>query len=354
LHRDLFRTLRQIAYTATAAIVTVGLLATGMVALSSEKSSTFSASTSGAIYDVFTASKPTKQELSVGAFNKYGNIKDSTFAYPFLQDALLVEPYKSTTFRVANGNEGCSYKWKIVGEFYWSYGVACLSMSDAEETGKTYSEGLSASSQIEVPLLTDATARYTLSVDEVDCSDSSEEARHLSKDIYVKYVRRELGALDGEDRDAFLDAFSTLWTVGTVEGQAKYGDKYKSLYYFAQIHQDAGANDICDEFHGNKGFVNNHVMLGAYLEQSLQLVNPSVALHYMEYSKYFTNSSFEVHLSSQLDGGSWTPLFTDMWFGTSDPDTGKIISKSNILCSLFVGFKYSARYRWTVEGDGSA
>jgi hypothetical protein len=109
----------------------------------------------------------------------------------------------------------------------------------------------------------------------------------------VKYIRRELSSLNDDDREEFLDAFHTLWTTSTTDGKMKYGDAYKSLFYFASLHNDAGANAQCDEFHGGNGFVNNHLLLSAYLEQSLQLVNPRVALHYMEYTKYFEMSEFK-------------------------------------------------------------
>ena len=71
-----------------------------------------------------------------------------------------------------------------------------------------------------------------------------------------------------------------------------YGDRFKSVNYFATLHNDGGGNAACDEFHGGLGFLNNHIYLSAYLEQSLQLVNPAVALHYMEYSKYFESLEF--------------------------------------------------------------
>jgi hypothetical protein len=110
--------------------------------------------------------------------------------------------------------------------------------------------------------------------------------------VWVKYVRRELSTLTDSDRDAFLDAFSTLWNVNTADGVELYGANYKDLYYFAVIHNDAGANSVCDMFHGDTGFINNHMMLGAFLEQSLQLVDPSTCLHYMEYAAYFESANF--------------------------------------------------------------
>jgi hypothetical protein len=132
---------------------------------------------------------------------------------------------------------------------------------------------------------------YSVSIAESGCDDSH-YTRSLDKSVWVKYVRRELSTLTDADREAFLNAFSTLWTVNTVDGQTLYGDLYKDVYYFATIHNDAGGNSVCDEFHGDQGFVNNHMMLGAYLEQSLQLVDPSTCLHYMEYTSYFESDSF--------------------------------------------------------------
>jgi hypothetical protein len=73
------------------------------------------------------------------------------------------------------------------------------------------------------------------------------------------------------------------------------------------------------------GFLNNHVMLGSYLEQSLQLVDPSTCLHYMEYSKYFGSDDFQQHIVNQLDNGAWTNLLTADFFGSSDPLTGRIL-----------------------------
>ena len=92
------------------------------------------------------------------------------------------------------------------------------------------------------------------------------------------------------------------------------------------IHNDAAGNGVCDEFHGGLGFVSNHVYLSSFLEQSLQLVNPRVALHYMDYSKYFESDAFQQdHLSNTMDGGRWTEIMTHKWFGSSDPITGRIL-----------------------------
>eukprot|EP01035_Chromulina_nebulosa_P019380 gene19380-25248_t len=140
------------------------------------------------------------------------------------------------------------------------------------------------------------TGEFQLSVDEI-CSDVV--TKSTKKTMYSKYVRREITALSEDDREEFLDAFSTLWKVSTIEGQELYGENYKSLYHFALVHNDAG-------------------------EQVMRLVNPKVSLHYMEYGTYFSSSDYAKHQENQLDGGAWSELFTEKYFGSNDPYTGKI------------------------------
>eukprot|EP01035_Chromulina_nebulosa_P017674 gene17674-23264_t len=117
----------------------------------------------------------------------------------------------------------------------------------------------------------------------------------------------------------------TLWTVSTIEGQKLYGENYKSAQYFAIVHNDATGSPICDEFHSGSGFLNNHILLNSYFEQSLQLVNPKTALHYWEYVKDFDSDSFQQHQINQLDGGRWTEIMSSKYFGSNDPLTGEII-----------------------------
>jgi hypothetical protein len=157
-------------------------------------------------------------------------------------------------------------------------------------TGQVIDAGVSDSSNFTSSAF-ETVGQYTLSVSESGCDDDN-LGRSVEQSVWVKYVRRELMSLTVADRETFLDAFSTLWKVNTKDGVGLYGSEYKSLYYFASIHNDAGGNGVCDEFHGDQGFVNNHLMLGAYLEQSLQLVEPSTCLHYMEYAEYFATGNF--------------------------------------------------------------
>jgi hypothetical protein len=240
-------------------------------------------------------------ELSVTVANDYGDYMSNMFPYPFLEGALLLEPYTQTTFTIEGFNDGCAYEWSILGELEEDFGKGGITTTDTFV------------SKVDGP------ARYRLSIQE-SCplpvvesdggiavnSTAASEWRSYTSVIWCKYVRRELSSLTDSDRNEFLAAFHTLWTVNTVDGRALYGDRYKSLQYLATIHNDGGGNPVCDEFHGDVGFVNNHVYLGMYLEQSLQLVNPKVALHYMDYSMYFDSEQFDERTSTELSLVNWT------------------------------------------------
>ena len=194
--------------------------------------------------------------------------------YGFLTDSFLIEPYKATTITLEDTYVGCAFDWSFKHKI----------------TDTVSATGITSDGYINVTL--NATGEYTFTVSEM-CGNDIDSNRQLDMRVWVKYVRRELSALNDNDREEFLDAFHTLWTVSTTEGQILYGDRYKSVNYFATLHNDAGGNPFCDEFHGGLGFLNNHMYLSAYLEQSLQLVNPRVALHYMEYNKYFESLEYQ-------------------------------------------------------------
>jgi hypothetical protein len=58
---------------------------------------------------------------------------------------------------------------------------------------------------------------YSLTATE-QCVMNSKPDRYLNAVVWVKYVRRELLSLSDQDREEFLDAFHTLWTVSTTAG----------------------------------------------------------------------------------------------------------------------------------------
>ena len=230
----------------------------------------------------------------------YPNAAKGRFAYPFLNDAALMEPYRQNTVLVHGVNEECTVSWLLKGleettsSFKW---VGDSVVFDTTSQAHTFS------------VLPKKTGKYAIEIQEM-CGETY--GRSISSTIWVKYVRRELSTLNGADREEFLDAMKTLWEVNTRDGIEKYGINYKSLNYLAVLHNDGSGNGVCDEFQTGAGFINNQVLLSMYLEQSLRLVNPRVSLHYMDYSKYFESDAFKSR-ATNMDGGEWTELMTGLY-----------------------------------------
>ena len=266
---------------------------------------------SNSLPGVNSAQPPLNDGLVATAINEYSPLGLKLFKYPFLDGAMLIEPHRETTIVVDGMTGGCNLFWKITN------------VNDPD----LIFHGIEDEGIFDFKVTLTKTGEYTLKIEE-ECTHVhyATMTRILDMTIWVKYVRRELMSLTDKDREEFLDAFRTLWDVSTKQGISKYGPKYKSLHYFAMIHNDGGANPICDEFHAGTGFLNNHVYLGMYLEQSLRLVNPKVSLHYMDYSKYFGSPEFYTgHLGNTMDGGSWTEILSSKWFGKNDPLTGELV-----------------------------
>ena len=247
--------------------------------------------------------------LSATVTNEYSSRGNVIFDYPFLRGALLMEPYRTSKITMGGHTAGCDLSWSLASA---TQGKVIVSGVDIDNDGV-------------FEITPNARpGEYLLTVDE-KCTNGGLSTKTLSQTVWIKYVRRELMSLTDEDREEFLDAFRTVWDVSTVDGIAKYGENYKSVYYFAMIHNDAGANAICDEFHSGAGFLNNHIYIGLYLEQSMRLVNPRVSLHYMEYTKYFSGPEFLPHIENQMDGGKWSEFLSEKWFGSNDPLSGAIV-----------------------------
>jgi hypothetical protein len=244
------------------------------------------------------------------ATNEYSSrVTHKMFPYPFLEDGVLVEPYKPTKITI-NGINGNTFYWSIVNV--------------KDPSIAFHGEALEC---LDFTVTLTVVGEYLLTVEEsFDGYRDVYRMRALKQPLWVKYVRREISTLTDDDREEFLDAFRVLWDIQTKKGKEKYGETYKSLNYLAMTYNDGAGNFICDEFEAGTAFLNNHAYLRLYLEQSLRLVNPRVSLHYMDYSKYFETSAFTSgHVKDPMDGGAWTEILSDKWFGKNDPLTGQIL-----------------------------
>ena len=254
---------------------------------------------------------PLNDGLFAEVTNEYSGMGTKMLPYPFLKDAVLMEPYRESTVTLKGFTPGCNLEYTLTG---------------VTDDSIILSQQIKKSEDGVFTVKPTKTGQYVLHAEQT-CDDDvdGQQKKQMTQTVWVKYVRRELMTLTDEDREEFLDAFRTLWDVTTKDGMTKFGKLYKSVAYLSTVHNDAGANSVCDEFHAGTGFLNNHMFLGMYLEQSLRLINPKVSMHYMDYSKYFSARDFDNHLFNPMDGGNWTEIMSDKWFGHNDPESGVIV-----------------------------
>jgi hypothetical protein len=103
--------------------------------------------------------------------------------------------------------------------------------------------------------------------------------------LAVKYVRREIRSLSEEDRYLFLRTLRSLYDLSTEDGQALYGDKYVSAEGLLFRHLNGAGRSDCDHWHDGAGIVVQHMAFTLLAEQSLQAVEPSIAMPYWEYAQ---------------------------------------------------------------------
>lgn len=145
-----------------------------------------------------------------------------------------------------------------------------------------------------------------------DMTPFTSSSYELSFTMAVKYVRREIRTMSDADRTAFFGTLQQLYVVDDTNGQDLYGTKYHSAEYFAAQHLLGGARTDCDHFHDGGGVATAHVSMTLSFEQSLQSINPAIALPYWEYTK--DNYLY----SSSEDSIVWSKD----WFGEMSSDNG--------------------------------
>ncbi|CAN0178363.1 unnamed protein product [Pylaiella littoralis] len=209
--------------------------------------------------------------------------------YPALQQSAWVhvaEPFRATSF-TASSTVGSPDE----DVFQWSF------------EDNTVLEGKEVQKSFEV------VGRHALSIRQIVISTG--EVHHFSSSIMVKYVRREVRQLTEQDREAFFDALETLYRLPAAEGNARYGDDYKGIDYFVQMHLDGAGVPDCDHWHDDAGIMTHHVGYTLQFEQALQLVNPIVSIPYWEYT---------IESADGLASYGLSEVFLPEWFGSASPE----------------------------------
>jgi hypothetical protein len=233
----------------------------------------------------------------------------------------VVEPYASMELTV----DGYSDSSK-----YYAFSVCKSSDSSDCQYGRAAVDGVTDVVSASVSVACAPFDTLTVSVSEVD-STSGETTNTATSQAMCMYVRRELRTLTTDDLAKTMDALYTVYSVKEEDGQGLYGADYHDAAYALRFHHFNAAWRESDHIHEGNGFAPQHIKMTNLIEQSMQKVDPSVALPYWD----FTIDHAEDHVSFSSDvfsesmfGGMTIP--TDLFSGftyESDPiSTGMIAS----------------------------
>lgn len=248
--------------------------------------------------------------LYVNASNEYTSLSRPGEAYPFLRDAIVVEPMKATnmTANIATSEDEIqSCAWSIrshsSGGVYETKNPKTASIVSSESAGK------------KMIALFPMPSQYTITV---QCSLLSGDSLKLSQTVQAFYVRRELRSLTDSDRTLFLDSLTVLMKTSTAEGRVRFGKNYKGLDSLVEMHLNAAGKRRNDGLHDGMGFFTQHLSITQTAELSLQSVAPSVTIPYWDYT-IDSQRIIEIQ-GSGIDVFKYSELFTAKWFGATDKD----------------------------------
>lgn len=242
--------------------------------------------------------KETEFNLKISVTNEYGEYKGAySWLAPNLRN-LLIEPYKEATFRLNMP----SSEEKL--DFYTTW-----------ESSKI--DGVLKASEFKFTA-TD-TEPFTVTANWHDSWDD-EVLDKVSYTVYPKYVKRELRTLTEADKEKFLTAMNKVYRE--PRGTTKYGDSFLPNDALVEQHAAASNDIMCDTMHDGSGFYPHHMSLTMSFENSLRAVDPSVTLHYWDFTREGQAIYDAGADASYMEKVS--TILTDEWFGNTDMTTHRI------------------------------
>mmetsp|Transcript_99072 Transcript_99072/g.283451 ORF Transcript_99072/g.283451 Transcript_99072/m.283451 type:complete len:337 (+) Transcript_99072:2043-3053(+) len=228
-----------------------------------------------------------------------------------LHGAQVAEPFKETTFtatwegdaKIQESSASSSFDWVVMRrpeeqrDFELDLASSAGATTTIRGTGSSFTHTFNELGYHHVEVSLDGT-------------------RLTESGLWVRYVRREIRAVDEEDREALLAAFDVLLNTDDETGVMLYGSNYKSYQRLSTEHNNFAADWECDRLHDGMGFVPGHFSVGRLMEASLQSVTPGVALPYWEYT-------IDVeHIIENHNGNffqwRYIPALSNRWFGATD------------------------------------
>lgn len=162
------------------------------------------------------------EELTFVISNEYGSDIPGDGYYPW---KYIAEPHKESTFTVVEPSsfaenlvEGTevSYHWHTIEdeEHHFAWG---------QQMAHTF-KGIG-KQQVHF-------ARYVTDI----ATQEKTQTHHISEDVQVKYVKREMRSLSDDDRETFFGALETVYKTSDTDGVSKYGANFVSIDNLVKSH----------------------------------------------------------------------------------------------------------------------
>ena len=220
----------------------------------------------------------TLRRVGYDALDYFDPNYDSQLTYVFLTDyKAVIEPSVEMEFFLYDSS---SLYEGIVYEFF-----VCPDSGSSCQSGEYYYDNSTQSIVSDSVIFNECTPQsdtYTITVFTV--TSDGEVINQYSATAICMYVRREIRSLSTSDLNTFLNASYQLYNLTSEEGIALYGDSFMTNHQFVKLHYfNAGQRDA-DHMHEGNGFYAQHLKITNMFEASVQLVEPSVALPYWDFT----------------------------------------------------------------------
>jgi hypothetical protein len=257
----------------------------------------------------------------------------------------IVEPHKTTHIRPSNidfhSEKAYTYEWKVEALCTSSrkaYGrdptedshddcgdmVGATPETVKGENGALYMNGTGPEFGV---MFKKAATQYVL---DLIVRENGKTIAHKTEGVPImcKYVRREIRDLVDDDRERFLDALEIAHRMPLEEGHRTYGGKYMDAIGATRKHLARMTLDRCTPHHNGKVFFTAHAAYSLEMEQSLQLIDASIAMPYWDYT-----------IDSKFYGSDWpsSKIWADDWFGASNVDSDSHVLETGRFAYLPIG-----------------
>ena len=200
----------------------------------------------------------------------------STLSYALLSGfSGVIEPHKNTTLHIVSGSS--LYSSFTLKACPHSPTTVCSCQTIEVSTADTTT---STAASFSMPCVPDEDFQLQLTAYYSNGSSTtlpSAKAKCL-------YVRREIRQLSDADLTAMLDAMFTLYSSTDEAGMQAYGSSFLSSSYLTKMHHYNSALQDADHIHEGNGFMPQHIKMTNMFENSMQAVDPSVALAYWDFT----------------------------------------------------------------------